>query len=218
MADKTETENQPQTKVVDWMDDSYTMEITEGVKFDPEHDYTLELTEIKREVGQKDGKPWDRLTLAWTEEETGVTLRESFFLQPKVSMNKEDVKKTNKLVKLANALGYKAEIGDKSFHPKKFLKMGMKIIAHVVEQVNVKTKEKTGFNEIDILTIRPFGKKAQQMIEFNPADIAKWQGEITAGGFKTMEAYVQSLAASARLPEVTDVMKAAGAGKFTFPA
>ena len=46
------------TRILNWMDDDYGMEITEGVRFDPEIEYTFEISDIKRKAGEKDGKPW----------------------------------------------------------------------------------------------------------------------------------------------------------------
>ena len=204
-----QTEDRPNVKLLDWMADDYTMEITEGIKFDPEKDYTLELTEIKREAGEKDGKEWQKLNLFWTEQESGVTIRQSHFLNPKVTRNKDDGAKSASLVKLALALGYKAEIGDKSFHPKHFLKEGLKIVARVVDQVNNKTKEKTGFSEIDISTIRPAGKKAQQSLpSIDQTDIAKWQKEVTDSKITAADKYMQTLASTGRFTEIAPFMEA----------
>ena len=203
------------TKILNWMDDDYGMEITEGIKFDPENDYTFEVTDIKRKAGEKDGKPWQSLELSFTEAESGVTIRKSFFLNPKISINKDSPEKSADLIKLANALGYKTEIGTKGFHPKNFLRIGLKISARVVEQVR-KDGTKTGYSEINIASIRPFGKKAQQSFASDPSDVAKWQKEISDGKYPTKEKYMANLVNTGRATEVGPFNNAVASGEITF--
>ena len=168
-------------KILNWMDDDYAMEVTEGIKFDPEKLYTLELTEIRREQKHGEDKEVNSLLLFWTESESNVVIRQTHFLNPKTTLNKDDPVKSGSLVKLAERLGYNVKIGDKAFHPKNFLRQGMKITAHVVDQIDRKTKVKNGFSEIDISTVKPAGAKAQQVIQSNPDDVGKWNQQVQDG-------------------------------------
>ena len=205
-------------KILNWLDEDYAMEVTEGVKFDPEKQYTLELTEIRREKEIKDDKEQNRLVLMWTEQDSNVVIRQTHFLNPKTTMNKDEPQRSGSLVKLAERLGYTVKIGDKAFHPKNFLRQGMKITAHIVDQINGKTKVKTGFSEIDISTVKIAGAKAQQSIQSNPEDVAKWNQQVAEGKFATQEKFVQNLASTGRLTEVAPFMDAAKQGLIKFVA
>jgi hypothetical protein len=212
-------EDVSQEKILNWMDDDYAMEVVAGIKFDPEKEYEFTLSDIQRkQKTNNDGKVSDRLILKWTETETGVVIQQSAFLNEKhnITKNQDSPEKSNDLIKLANALGYNVNVGDKGFHPKNFLHMGMKIVAHVQDQVDRKTQQKTGFSEIVIPSIRQVGKKAQQSIAHNKADVAKWQAEITAQKFANRDKFVQFLASSGRVPEIAPFMIAANDNKFVF--
>lgn len=222
MTDNAAKENAPKedTKnvtILDWMADDYTMEITPGIKFDPEKEYTFELTDIQRKREIKDDKEKNSLVLSFTEEESGVVIRQFHNINPKATKNADAPERSASLVKLAAALGYETNIGDKKFHPKHFLRMGMKIICHVVDQIDFKTKKPSGFSEIDITSIRPAGKKAQQpLATVDPGDVAKWQGEIIAGKFATSEKFMQNLASKGRFTEIAPFMEAVKSEKITF--
>jgi hypothetical protein len=212
-APKAEDKN---VKILNWMDNDYAMEVTEGIKFDPEKLYTLELTEIRREQKHNEDKEVNSLILMWTEMESNVVIRQTHFLNPKTTLNKDVPDKSGSLVKLAERLGYTVKIGDKAFHPKNFLRQGMKIQAHIVDQIDRKTKMKTNFSEIDISTIVPAGKKAQQTLQSNPEDVAKWNQQIADGKYGTKEVFVQSLASTGRLAEIAPFMDAEKQGLIKF--
>ena len=73
-APKAEDKN---VKILNWMDNDYAMEVTEGIKFDPEKLYTLELTEIRREQKHNEDKEVNSLILMWTEMESNVVIRQT---------------------------------------------------------------------------------------------------------------------------------------------
>ena len=212
---KTET----QEKLLNWMDDDYAMEVVPGIKFDPEKEYQFELSSIERkQKTNTDGKTSERLVLKWTEQESGVVIQQSAFLNEKrnITKNNDAPEKSNDLVKLANALGYSVNVGDKGFHPKNFLHIGMKIVAHVEDQIDFKTKAKTGFSVLSIPSIRQVGKKAQPQLAHNPEDLAKWQKEIIEGKYANRDKFVQFLAANNRVNEVAPFMLASNDNKLTF--
>ena len=214
-----EPKPESQEVLLNWMDDDYAMEVVAGIKFDPEKEYTFELSSIERKLKKKDdGKNSERLVLKWIEQETGVVIQQSVFLNEKhnITKNQDAPEKSNDLVKLANALGYNVAVGDKGFHPKNFLHIGMKIVAHVIDQIDFKTKQKTGFSVIEIASIRPVGKKAQQQLNHDPALLAKWQKEITDGKYPNRDKFVQFLASNNRVAEVAPFMAAAGDNKLTY--
>ena len=214
----TEAPENAGQRTFDWMADENTMEVTEGIKFDPEVEYNFELTNIEGKEKEKDGKLLRMLRLTWTELVSGVNIGQTHFIRPKVAKNVEDSAKSDTLVKLALALGYKVDVGEKAFHPKNFLRQGMKITAHVKDQVDNKTGKKTGFSEIDIATIKLAGKRAQQQIGYDDGMISKWNEEVAKDGIKTKEQLVQKLAMTQRSSEIPPLMEAAKAGLIKFSA
>ena len=198
----------------DWMAEENAMEVVEGIKFDPEADYTFEIKEIAGKSGVKEGKPWKAIEVHFAEQESGVVIRKPFFVSPKITKNLDTPTKSNDMVKLAEALGHKPAIGTK-VHPKNFLRVGMKITCKVLPQKTKDGKE-TGYSEIALETCRIAGKKAQQTIEVNPEMVAKWQQEIKDGVYATKEKYMQNLATTGRVGEVADFLAAVDGGKITF--
>lgn len=209
MADENTTQN-----TFDWMDDNNSMEVVEGIKFDPEIDYPFEIKEIVGKKGVKEGHEWQAIEVHFAEQESGVVIRKSFFVSPKITKNMDTPAKSNDLVKLAEALGHKPSIGSK-IHPKNFLRVGLKITAKVVPSKNKEGKE-TGYSEIDLTTVRPSGTKAQQKITIDPVKIEKWQKEITDGKYTSKEKYLQNLANTGRVMEVSEFLAAADSGSIKF--
>ena len=92
----------------------------------------------------------------------------------------------------------------------------MKVYAKVVDQTR-KDGTKTGYSEINLASVRPHGKKAQQTISSDPKDVAKWQKEITEGVYTTKEKYMGNLVSTGRAAEVGSFMNAVNAGEISFP-
>lgn len=200
-------------RTFDWTQADF--EVSEGVKFDPEIDYNFEITEIKGISGIKDGKEWKAVKVSFAEEETGVALNKSFFVG-KVTKNRDSPEKSNDLVKFAIALGYKPEIGTK-LDLKNMIRTGMKISARVVPQTDRKGKE-TGFQEINLATVKALGKKAMKP-KHQPIDtslIDKWQAEISKGQYSTKEIYMKELAKTGRTDEIEPFLNACAESQLKF--
>lgn len=198
----------------DWMADDNQMEVVEGIKFDPEREYPFEIKEITGKGGIKEGKPWKAIVVAFAEEESGVVIRKMFFISDKITKNVDSPEKSNDLVKLAEVLGHKPEIG-KKIHPKNFLRVGMKVTAHVLPQKR-KDGTETGYSEISIASIKPLGKKAQQTVPVNTESIGKWQKEISDGKYSTKEKFMQNLAGTGRVNDIAEFLAACESGSITF--
>lgn len=201
-------------KTFDWTKEEFGGEVTEGVKFDPELDYTLELTDMIGKVVTKGDKSFNILELYWAEESTDVKFKQSHFLG-KYTVNIEKPEKSSSVVRLANALGIKVNKGDK-IHPKNFLRKGMKIKARIVPQMDKSGKD-TGFSEIDISSIRKSGGKSQTQITHDAGLMATFQKEITDGVYTTKEKYIQTLASTGRAAEIAPFVAMCDDGKIRFP-
>ena len=212
MSSNTDTGSVQET--FDWTKDEYGGEVTVGVKFDPEVEYTLELASVTGKVIHVNDKPINLIETEWiVEESEGVKIRQSFF-PGKQYVNEEHPEKTSAAIVLANALGYKVVKGD-NFHVKQILKIGMKIKAHVIPQIN-KKKEETGFSVIDLKSARKVGGKAQSKNAHDPTDLAKWQKEISDGKYVNKEKFIGNLAQTGRVPEIAPFVAACEDGKINF--
>ena len=193
-------EDEVQQQTFDWTKDEYGGEVSEGIKFDPEVEYTLELVEVGGKVITSNGKQFNLVETQWAEETSDVKLKQSFFTG-RQTINVEKPEKSSPAIVLANSLGIKVQKGDK-FHVKQILKMGMKVRAHIIPQRNKKGEE-TGYSEIDLSTVRKVGGKAQKKaVEADPADIVKYQKEVSGGKYATKEKYIGTLAQTGRASEI----------------
>jgi hypothetical protein len=206
-------EDEVQQQTFDWTKDEYGGEVSEGVKFDPEVEYNLELVEVSGKTITSNGKQFNIIETQWAEETSDVKLKQSFFTG-RQTINVDKPEKSSPAIVLANALGVKVAKGDK-FHVKQILKMGMKIKAHIVPQRNKKGEE-TGYSEIDLASARKAGGKAQKKVDINTADIVKYQGEISGGKYATKEKFIGNLAQTGRASEIAPFLSLCEDGLITF--
>lgn len=197
----------------DWTKEEYGGEVTEGVKFDPEVEYDLELVDVSGKVITSNGKQFNIIETQWAEATSDVKLKQSFFAgRQTINVDKPD--KSSPAVVLANALGVKVAKGDK-FHVKQILKMGMKVKAHIIPQKNRKGEE-TGYSEIDLSTVRKAGGKAQKKIDADPADIVKFQKQVSDGKYATKEKFIGNLAQTGRASEIAPFLSLCEEGLISF--
>jgi hypothetical protein len=214
MAKEAKDEGEVVQQTFDWTKDEYGGEVQEGVKFDPEQEYTLELVEVSGKTITSNGKQFNIIETQWAEETSDVKLKQSFFTG-RQTINVEKPEKSSPAIVLANALGIKVGVGDK-FHVKQILKMGMKIKAHIVPQKNKKGEE-TGFSVIDLSTARKAsGGKAQKKLDADPKDIVKYQTEISGGKYSTKEKFIGNLAQTGRASEIAPFLALCEEGLITF--
>ena len=207
-------EDEVQQQTFDWTKDEYGGEVSEGIKFDPEVEYTLELVEVGGKVITSNGKQFNLVETQWAEETSDVKLKQSFFTG-RQTINIEKPEKSSPAIVLANSLGIKVRKGDK-FHVKQILKMGMRVRAHIIPQRNKKGEE-TGYSEIDLSTVRKVGGKAQKkVVEADPADIVKYQKEVSGGKYATKEKYIGNLAQTGRASEIAPFLSLCEDGLITF--
>ena len=210
---KEAKEEQETQQTFDWTKDEYGGEVSEGIKFDPEVEYNLELVEISGKVITSQGKQFNIIETQWAEETSDVKLKQSFFAG-RQTINVDKPEKSSPAVVLANALGVKVQKGDK-FHVKQILKTGLKIRAHIVPQRNKKGEE-TGFSEIDLSTARKAGGKAQKKIDADPADIVKFQKQVSDGKYTTKEKFIGNLAQTGRASEIAPFLSLCEDGVISF--
>jgi hypothetical protein len=197
----------------DWTKDEYGGEVSEGIKFDPEVEYTLELVEVAGKTITSNGKQFNLVETHWAEETSDVKLKQAFFTG-RQTINVEKPEKSSPAIVLANSLGVKVQKGDK-FHVKQILKMGMKVKAHIVPQRNKKGEE-TGYSEIDLASVRKVGGKAQKKVDINTDDIVKYQKEISGGKYATKEKFIGNLAQTGRASEIAPFLSLCEEGVISF--
>lgn len=197
----------------DWTKEEYGGEVTEGVKFDPDVEYNLELVEIAGKVITSNGKQFNIIETQWAEETSDVKLKQSFFTG-RQTINIDKPEKSSPAVVLANALGVKVAKGDK-FHVKQILKLGMKVKAHIVPQKN-KKGEDTGYSEIDMSSVRKAGGKTQKKIDADPSDIVKFQKQVSDGKYATKEKFIGNLAQTGRASEIAAFLSLCEDGIISF--
>lgn len=197
----------------DWTKEEYGGEVSEGIKFDPEVEYTLELISVSGKVITSNGKQIPLVESEWVEETSDVKLRQSFF-PGRQTINLDKPEKSSAAIVLANALGYKVAKGDK-FHIKNILKVGMKIKAHIVPQVDKKGNEMQ-YSCIDLKSARKVGSKQQAQIPHNPSEVNKYQSEVTEGAYKSKEKFIQNLTNTGRYTEIAPFVAMCEDGKITF--
>jgi hypothetical protein len=208
----SEEQNQPQS-TFDWMNDDATFEVTEGIKYDPDHDYTFEITEIKGISGHtSEGKEYRALKITFRDTEQNGTINKAFFYG-KITKNNDKPDKSNPLVQFAESLGFRPEIGS-NIHPKMFLRVGLKFTARVTPQKDKQGKE-TNFNEIVFATVKPIGKTPQKKIVHDPDMVAKWQTAINDGKYGSKEVYMAELA-KGRVQEIPAFLDACSDGTIKF--
>jgi len=205
-------ENIPQ-QTFDWTKEEYGGEVSEGIKFDPEQEYDLELVSVDGKIITSNGKQLNLIETQWTELTSDVKIRQSFFTG-RQTINVDDPKKSSPAIILANALGYKVTKGDR-FHVKQILKIGMKIKAHIVPQIG-KDKKETGYSVIDLSTARKVGGKVQNKIAHDPALVSAFQKEVSDGKYTSKEKFIGNLAANGRVSDISAFVSMCEDGTITF--
>ena len=214
MAANASAKDEEIQQTFDWTKEEYGGEVTEGVKFDPEIEYNLELVEVSGKVITSNGKLFNIIETQWAEETSDVKLKQSFFTG-RQTINIDKPEKSSPAIVLANALGVKVGKGDK-FHVKQILKLGMRVKAHIVPQKNKKGEE-TGYSEIDLSTVRKAGgAKAQKKIDANPDDIVKFQTQVSGGKYATKEKFIGNLAQTGRASEIAPFLSLCEDGLISF--
>lgn len=213
MAKASESEAQEVQQTFDWTKEEYGGEVTEGVKFDPEVEYDLELVEVSGKVITSNGKQFNIIETQWAEATSDVKLKQSFFAG-RQTINLDKPEKSSPAIVLANSLGIKVGKGDK-FHVKQILKMGMKVKAHIIPQKNKKGEE-TGYSEIDLASVRKAGGKVQKKLDINTDDIVKYQKQISDGKYTTKEKFIGNLAQTGRASEIAPFLSLCEEGLISF--
>lgn len=167
------TDDAPMQEVFNWVEQEAT--ILEGIKFDPDVTYDLELDydkiswhTVKRRDGsfvlRKDKSPSRILEIPFVVLETEVQLS----IKDWYNLGKDGkpmVFKDSIIWKLAEKLGYDPSVG-KSMLPSDFLKRGLKIKAKIMELPP--NEQGRVYNAIDIDTIQSEGVEQQTIPEKIP--------------------------------------------------